>query len=844
VTPRLFFAILFFFSGVAALIYEILWFRYFNLLFGNVVYATALVLGGFFAGLAIGNHYIGKYVDQRQSVLSFYAFLEIGIAAAAFPAPFLLDWLKSLPFSSSTTTGLFTLAILSVCTILPSAILMGGTLPALGREIATKTRDAVAFSGGRLYAINTFGAAIGAFLTGAFLPLYIGVWNTYILAIFINCTVAVLVFFWLQKSTSSTLISAVNSQGLQSQNKPNYYYSDNTYSLVFVLSFFSGLLTLALQVIWTRMFALVFHNSVFSFTTIVVTFLLGLAIGTFFAAKLINEVEWVQNNPWKLVTWTLSLAGLLISLSGPLFILLTGLEREPHGDVTAWPLLWAASTTTIVTALPIIVAGMILPLLWHLYAPKLLTGGEGSNVGRRLGRVVAINLLGSIIGALMSGFLLIPLVGLWQSLFFIALSYALLSIFVIFWTSREGFSEGNHFTFSHRVISWAVAIFLLTGAFLIPKSLGSLQLLRDGEKLAYHKEGKSASVAVVKQKNNHLKLKVNNTYGLGGSAGEIQERRMGHLPLLLHGDPKAVAFIGVATGITLSAVNLTNIGEKIQRVLAIELLPEVLEAANIFKKYTGDVLSDTRLEVRIGDGRHILSTSDEYFDVITLDLVTPWHANAGSLYTREFYSEVRNRLMPKGVFSQWLPLYQLGPEEFKIIANTFQKVFPHVQVWRGSSNPRYPMLALIGSNAKIDLEKNILGKTHDVTSKYTKDPYLVDLPSMFLLYAGDQDSLHGLVKNAPINSDNYPLIEYLAPISHISKQQFLGDTLIQFFDDLLAESKTRKSQYYDASLAGNLLLQANWEKRKKNYQKRTEFLDRARLLLPNSGYLHKLVIGL
>ena len=179
----------------------------------------------------------------------------------------------------------------------------------------------------------------------------------------------------------------------------------------------------------------------------------------------------------------------------------------------------------------------------------------------------------------------------------------------------------------------------------------------------------------MKQKNNHLKLKVNNTYGLGGSAGEIQERRMGHLPLLLHGDPKADVFIGVATGITLSAVNLTNIGEKIQRVLAIELLPEVLEAANIFKKYTGDVLSDTRLELRIGDGRNILSTSDEYFDVITLDLVTPWHANAGSLYTREFYSEVRNRLMPEGIFSQWLPLYQLGPEEFKIIANTFQKVY-------------------------------------------------------------------------------------------------------------------------------------------------------------------------
>ena len=126
---------------------------------------------------------------------------------------------------------------------------------------------------------------------------------------------------------------------------------------------------------------------------------------------------------------------------------------------------------------------------------------------------------------------------------------------------------------------------------------------------------------------------------------------MGHLPLLLHQNPRKVAFIGAATGITLSALNLTARGAMVERALVIELLPQVVEAAGVFREYTGDVLSDPRIEVRIGDGRHVLKTSNEEFDVITLDLITPWHIGASSLYTVEFYTEIRNRLADGGIFS-------------------------------------------------------------------------------------------------------------------------------------------------------------------------------------------------
>ena len=838
-SPQLLLATLFFASGVAGLIYEILWFRHFGLLFGNVVHATALVLVAFFAGLALGNHWIGRYADRVTSPLRLYGVLELGVALTALPIPALLEVLESLPVSRATPGGLFLTATLAVLVVFPAAMFMGGTLPALGREVVSRSNRAVAGSGGLLYAVNTLGAACGALAAGCFLPLYIGVWNTYLIAVGINVVVAIFALLYAKQSCATTEQVHI-APTLQEPRE----VGSRSNCLILGLALLSGLFTLCLQVIWTRMFALVFHNSVFSFAIIVVTFLTGLALGAFVVARLISEVDWVQHRPWQLIMWVLSITAVLISLSPPLFMVLTGLEREPHADMTVWPLIWAASLTTLITAPPIITAGMILPLLWHVYRPGGWIAGSSSNVGARLGGVLAANLIGSILGALAAGFVLVPIFGLWRSLFLIAVAYAACALVVMFMVERrDRVSKGvstMQFASSQQLAAWVVFAAIAVGSFTVPSSLGALQRLTDGETLLFHKEGSSAAVAVVKRKNGHLKLKVNNTYGLGGTLGEIQARRMGHLPLLLHENPRHIAFIGVATGITMSALNLTPRGKQVESALAIELLPHVVEAANLFRDYTGDVLSDPRLEVRIGDGRHILNTSDEHFDVITLDLVTPWHASAGSLYTVEFYTEMRDRLADRGIFCQWLPLYQLGPREFEIIASTLQSVFPHVQLWRGSINPRYPMLGLVGSNHEIDLERDFLAGT----ASETKDPYLVDLPSLFLLYAGNEDALRPLVKDIPLNSDDRPLVEYLAPLSHLSSHQLLGEVLIQFFDDMLQGPGWTSASRRASSTAGNLLLEAKWAKRQKDYDKRTERLDRAKILVPESQYLQRFIIGL
>ncbi len=833
-SPQLLLATLFFASGVAGLIYEILWFRHFSLLFGNVVHATALVLVAFFSGLALGNHWIGRYADRVTFPLRLYAYLEFGVAVTALPIPIFLGSLQHLPVSPTTSGGFLLTATFAVLVVLPAATLMGGTLPALGREVVSRSKRAVAGSGGQLYAVNTLGAACGALATGCFLPLYIGVWNTYLLAIGTNVLVAVFAFLYAKRS--GTTIGEVQGAPISPQPRDGAI-QDVGGSVPFILglALLSGLFTLCLQVMWTRMFALVFHNSVFSFSIIVVTFLVGLSLGAFAVSKLISEVAWVQSRPWQLITWVLTITAILVSLSPALFMELTGLEREPHADEAVWPLLWSASLTTLITAPPIITAGMILPLLWHVYRPQIQIAGSSSSVGARLGGVMAANLIGSILGALTAGFVLLPVFGLWQSFFFIAAAYAACALVVIRMLEQPS---------SQQLTAWGLFVIIAIGSFTAPASFGALQRLKDGETLLFHKEGSSAAVAVLKRKNGHLKLKINNTYGLGGTSTEIIERRMGNFPLLLHENPRNIAFIGVATGITISALNLTHWGQQVEGALAIELLPHVVEAANLFHEYTGDVLSDPRLEVRIGDGRHVLKISDEYFDVITLDLVTPWHASAGSLYTVEFYTEMRNRLADRGIFCQWLPLYQLGPREFKIIASTFQSVFPHVQLWRGSNNPRYPMLGLVGSNHEIDLDRNFLAGATFEDEAYAKDPYLADLPSLYLLYAGNEDALRPLVKDIPLNSDDRPLIEYLAPLSYLSSHQLLGEKLFQFYSDMLQGPGWTSESRRASSTAGNLLLEGKWAKRQKEYDKRTELLDRAKILVPESQFLQQFTVGL
>jgi hypothetical protein len=273
---------------------------------------------------------------------------------------------------------------------------------------------------------------------------------------------------------------------------------------------------------------------------------------------------------------------------------------------------------------------------------------------------------------------------------------------------------------------------------------------------------------------------------LGGSAAATNERRQGLLPLLLHPDPHRVAFIGLATGMTASAGPALGVPETV----VVELVPEVAQAARTqFATWNAHVLEQPSVHLVLDDGRHYLAVSRAAFDVIVSDLFVPWHASAGNLYAREMYDLVARHLAPGGVFCQWLPLYQLTREEFDMLVHTFLTVFPQAALWRGDFFPDRPIVALVGrfNGHMPDLE--YLRRRLQQLPAWGRDTLLASPRGLLMLYAGDLRAVADLFAAAPLNTDDRPQIEFLAPrLTRMTragdKDWFTGEALATFYDTL------------------------------------------------------------
>src|SRR5262249_7748751 len=262
-------------------------------------------------------------------------------------------------------------------------------------------------------------------------------------------------------------------------------------------------------------------------------------------------------------------------------------------------------------------------------------------------------------GALVAGLVVIPLLGVRGGLLLTAVSFVCLAA-----TVRPAGS------------SWsgpAAAVVLLALAIADPLRAPLTHLRDASETLRATIDGPGGIVTVVDTKDD-VQLRLDTFYTLGGTGSAANERRQGLLPLLLHPNPRRVAFIGLATGITASVAPALGVRD----TTVVELVPEVARAARThFGMWNDRLLERQDVRLVVDDGRRHLGATDTRFDVIVSALFIPWHAGAGSLYAREMYATAARRLTPGGIFCQWLPLYQLTREEFDVITRTFLAVFPY-----------------------------------------------------------------------------------------------------------------------------------------------------------------------
>src|SRR6266478_9108782 len=667
-----------FLSGISGLLYEVVWARMLHLLFGDTVLAVSTVLASFMAGLALGSFWIGRFIDRRRRVLAVYAGLEVGIGLSALLFPVVLQGLTPLYVwlhqSLSSSFWLFSLVrfLLAFGLLCVPTALMGATLPVLSRYLVQSSAT-LGWNVGVLYALNTGGAVLGCFMAGYVLIGSAGLSRTVWIGAALNFAIALVVLVgqrWIETSDARDVPSP--SPGVAAPAVA--LYDAGTGRRVLWSFALAGCAALSYEVIWTRALTFFIGNSTYAFSAMLTTFLCGLALGSVLIAR-------VSDRSPELITLLgalqvgIGIYGMLtIAILGRLFY---GLDGWWDGFSNAYwgaPLGLTFLKTFVVILPPTLCMGATFPLV-----TKIVVHGP-QTVGRGVGTAYACNTLGAIAGAWVSGFMAIPLLGTHHSLALTALLSVGIGGVLLASSSLSPLRQGALYA---GALGCVIAVLVATPTFRFADIAG------EPEKTVLHYDEDVAGVVKVATDIYDRKLLSINGWSVAGTGSpnpdvalvndypEVQ-KMLAHLPMLLHPAPRRVLVIGFGAGGTVWSLSRYA---DLQRLDVVEFVPGVIRAARYFPEVNHNVLTDPRVRVIIDDGRNYLLVTPETYDVLSVDTLDPKHAGNGNLYTREFYELSRRVLGPGGIFVQWLPYHQVDNTSLKMIARTFQDVYPHATVW-------------------------------------------------------------------------------------------------------------------------------------------------------------------
>jgi predicted membrane-bound spermidine synthase len=670
-------------------VFQVLWIKQMSLIVGVDVHAVTTGVAAFFAGLALGGWALGRIADQVERPLRLYAGLEAGVALLGLATTLGLARFPALFARLETTSSLLAWSLLFLL-LAPAPLLMGGSLPAVVRSLGL-TPGQFGAGAGRLYAANTLGAILGAALSTFVLIPHLGLQRSAFAAAGLLLATAIAALA-LDQSSRQRPVPPTAGTATATENGPDPTGESLRPRVGIACYALAGGLALGYEVVWSQSIVQFMSTRAFAFSVMLVTYLAGLALGALLYARRADRVR----DPW-------SAFGLLIGGAGLAALLgFTLLGR--------WlPALQAAAERWILSATDNLSAGMyarfavaaaclVLPatlLLGAAFPAALRLVVNAGQPGRDVGRLVAWNTLGGIAGTVITGFLLVPQLGLVGSLAVLALSATALGVFA----SLQGRHQpGNR---RHRQAALALASATLLLAILTPNQrLASLLASARGGTPVFYREGRGGVVAVLEQsagRKAFRRLYIQGVSNTGDSLPSLRYMRLqALLPLIVHrGEPRSALVIGLGTGITAGAL-LAYPGLE-HRVVA-ELLPEVVQAASLFQ---GNFSAPTAqgLEIRVRDGRRELLSNAQSYDLITLEPPPPSASGVVNLYSSDFYQLARTRLRPGGLVAQWLPLPTQNDEESRSLVRSFLDVFPHASLW---TTELHEML-LLGSTDPLDL---------------------------------------------------------------------------------------------------------------------------------------------
>jgi len=751
--------VLFFISGASGLLLELVWIRMAGTVIGNTTFATGTVVAVFMGGLALGSRLGGREADRRQgpALVRLYGSLEAGVALASLAVPFLLQASKPLYVALWASVGEVTplfaglrIVLVTVVLIAPTT-LMGATLPVLSR-ILSSAGAGMAREAGWAYAVNTLGGVAGTLAGGFLLIPALGLERTLVTAAGLNLGLAAASFALARKAKS------------ESAEVPPTAHPPGKGALL--LAAFSGFTALSYEVAWTRSLVLSLGSTVQALTLILSSFILGLALGSALASRMVIRVKEVSG----------AIGGVQSILGAAALVLLPILGRAPlfvaglfGSGVRSYDslLVWESLLIGLVILGPATLLGAIFPLACHLAA-----GSDGA-VGRTVGAVYAWNTFGSIAGTLLATFGFIPWLGVSWTIKGIALLNLGLGGALLARSSR-----GRRMAWAPvaaGVCAWAVpgtsARLMTSGAYLYgptfareAESLGvdlSEVVAAQSPPLAEYWDAYGLVSVHAEGPARFLRIngKVDASTG-SGSLDMLTQLYAGHLALLHHPDPRRVLVIGLGSGSTLGAV----VRHPVEHVDCVEISPGVVRAAAYFAEATGHPLADRRVHLMVGDGRNLVQFSRDLYDVIISEPSNLWVSGMAHLFTRDFFEEVRRKLTPRGIFCQWIYSSGLEAEDFRLVLRTFFGAFPAGSLWE--IHPGGDYLLLGGERIdplpydQFEARASAPGVGEDLG-----DPGLPGALSVGGHLLGEAREVRVVAGPGPAMTDDHPTLEYSAPRS-------------------------------------------------------------------------------
>ena len=762
----------FIFSGATGLIYEVLWARMLGLVFGATTLAVSTVLAAFMGGLALGSALAGKFASRIRRPLSAYGWLEIGIAIYAVLVPFLFRWVDHLyvVIWQEFQPGFFTFSVwrfvLSCLLLLVPTTLMGATLPVLSAALL-KTPEHKSNAVTMLYACNLVGAILGTMVAGfIFLP-FLGVRTTILIAAAINTIVGVIALV----ADRRTIGQEVNhSDDPRSDVVTDSSIPGKRFWLLAAIA--SGFVTISTQVSWTRILTMIIGSSTYAFTIVVSLFLIGLAGG----AWLIGRIKQPQNlRSTVLKVEALTAVSLFFSLYViniiPGLLVSTGLRFQ----ISSWTglLLLQVLCAALLILIPALLMGMVMPLVLYW------AGSREENAVALVGQSYAVNTIGAIAGAFVTGFILIPKTSTKFTLI-VASAFCL----IVAGLAYEPVATAGDVAL-RRAMALGLTTVLIFGLLIMapPMNLADLSIgaydslvrilahSREGmtldqeeakpedHQLLMYDEGPTSTVSVRRDKGT-VSMAINGRTNASDSKFDMPTQVMlAQIPMLVAPRINNGLIIGFATGVSVGSMLQSPVGS----VTCVELESSTVTGSHFFDHVNNQPLNDPRTSVVIDDARTFLRVTPNRYDVIVSEPSHPWVPGVANLFTQEFFELGRDRLSEQGVFVQWLQIYQLSTDSLRSVLATYHKVFPHVLVFQVGGASGGKDLILMGSNQPLNLDQ-IPGRFAD--PRIAKEISRVDLNSeadVKSWFICDESRLGPAVAGAKINTDDNMHIETTVP---------------------------------------------------------------------------------